>query len=184
MYCYNCSQSNAPAFKTISSTCTKDEATSNCTKKGDGYVRITYLSADQPSDDIKYLYSNGNEFTSVTGGWNGVKDQGNGRVEKLADNLHVYCSSTGSSGSYFVTANAIDMTGYTKLNVDYQIVSQLVSNDYARLRVHGTDFYLTSANIAAGYYHEEVDITNVNSSKVTLQNWDTNDKIFQVYLTK
>lgn len=184
MYCYNCTQSTVPGFKTVSSSCSKAEATSNCSKQGDGFVRITYLSADEPASNIKYLYSNGNEFTDITGGWKAVNEQGNGRTEKLSDNLHVYCSTTGSSGSYFVTNNAIDMTGYTKLNVDYQIVSQLTSNDYAKLRVHGTNFYLTSSNIAAGYYHDEVDITNVDSSKVTLQNWDTNDKIFQVYLTK
>ena len=43
MYCYNCSESSEESTKTISTTCVSDNPTSNCSKKGNGYARITYL---------------------------------------------------------------------------------------------------------------------------------------------
>ena len=43
MYCYNCTSSTAESTKTISTTCANAAATENCAKKGNGYVRITYI---------------------------------------------------------------------------------------------------------------------------------------------
>ena len=43
MYCFNCNESNEESTKTISTTCTSEIPTENCTKQGNGYVRITYL---------------------------------------------------------------------------------------------------------------------------------------------
>ena len=43
MYCYNCAQSSDAATKTISNTCTSATPTSNCSKQGNGYAKITYL---------------------------------------------------------------------------------------------------------------------------------------------
>ena len=43
MYCYNCSESSEESTKTISTTCVSETPTSNCSKKGNGYARITYL---------------------------------------------------------------------------------------------------------------------------------------------
>lgn len=43
MYCYNCKESNAESTKTITTTCVSETPISNCTKKGNGYVRITYI---------------------------------------------------------------------------------------------------------------------------------------------
>lgn len=41
MYCYNCSESSEESTKTVSTTCVSEEATSNCAKMGNGYVKIT-----------------------------------------------------------------------------------------------------------------------------------------------
>ena len=43
MYCYNCEESTEESTKTISTTCTSETTTENCSKQGNGYTRITYL---------------------------------------------------------------------------------------------------------------------------------------------
>ena len=43
MYCYNCQESSEESTKTISTTCVSETPTSNCSKQGNGYARITYL---------------------------------------------------------------------------------------------------------------------------------------------
>lgn len=43
MYCYNCEESSEESTKTISTTCTSETPTENCSKQGNGYARITYL---------------------------------------------------------------------------------------------------------------------------------------------
>ena len=47
MYCYNCEESSEESTKTISTSCTDTTPTSNCTKKGSGYARITLVSIDE-----------------------------------------------------------------------------------------------------------------------------------------
>ena len=47
MYCYNCEESNEESTKTISTTCNEETPTSNCSKKGNGYARITLISIDK-----------------------------------------------------------------------------------------------------------------------------------------
>ena len=44
MYCYNCTTSNEPDTKTISNTCASEEPQQNCSKRENGYVKITYES--------------------------------------------------------------------------------------------------------------------------------------------
>ena len=182
MFCYNCASTNIPTMITNVTTCKSEEPTENCAKQGSGYAKISYTGGADLAKDYKYLYSSGNEFTDVTGGWVATNTQGNGRTEKLPNNLHIYCSSTGSSGSRFITSNAIDMSKYKKLHVVYQIANQHVSNTYAYLRINLTGLNYTSPNMAVGYYHEVLDISSINSSQVEFYNWDTDDKIMQVWL--
>ena len=47
MYCYNCSESSDDNTKTISTTCTSENPTENCAKKGNGYARITLVSVSE-----------------------------------------------------------------------------------------------------------------------------------------
>ena len=44
MYCYNCKESNEESTKTISTTCANETPTENCSKKGNGYARITLIN--------------------------------------------------------------------------------------------------------------------------------------------
>ncbi len=46
MYCYNCKESDEESTKTISTTCNEETPTENCSKKGNGYARITLISID------------------------------------------------------------------------------------------------------------------------------------------
>ena len=45
MYCYNCQESSEESTKTISTTCVNATPTAACAKSGNGYVRITLISA-------------------------------------------------------------------------------------------------------------------------------------------
>ena len=45
MYCYNCAESSEKSIKTISTTCVNLTSTENCAKQGNGYARITLISA-------------------------------------------------------------------------------------------------------------------------------------------
>ena len=46
MYCYNCTESNEESIKTISTTCHNSNPTINCTKEGNGYVKITLIQSN------------------------------------------------------------------------------------------------------------------------------------------
>ena len=184
MFCYNCASTNIPTMITNVTTCISEEPTENCAKQGSGYAKISYTGGADLAKDYKYLYSSGNEFNSITGGWVATNSQGNGRTEKLANNLHIYCSNTGQSSSNYTTANAIVNDGYTKLHVVYEISRQLVSNQYSHLYMAMGSAGLTSPNMAVGIYHETLNISSVTSGKVTFSNSDGDMKILQVWLAK
>lgn len=44
MYCYNCTESTEENTKTISTICSEESPTENCSKEGNGYARITLIS--------------------------------------------------------------------------------------------------------------------------------------------
>ena len=46
MVCYNCSTSNEEATKTVSTTCTNENPTADCSKQKNGYARITINTED------------------------------------------------------------------------------------------------------------------------------------------
>jgi len=43
MHCYNCPTSDDVSTKTINTTCTSETPTTNCSKQGNGYARITIM---------------------------------------------------------------------------------------------------------------------------------------------
>ena len=43
MYYYNCTESSDVSTKTVSTTCKDIGAKSKCAKKGNGYVKITFI---------------------------------------------------------------------------------------------------------------------------------------------
>ena len=44
MYCYNCTESSDENTRTVSTTCTNESPTENCSKQGNGFVKITLIS--------------------------------------------------------------------------------------------------------------------------------------------
>ena len=44
MYCYNCTESSEENIKTISTACAEEIPTEKCAKKGNGYVKITFIN--------------------------------------------------------------------------------------------------------------------------------------------
>ena len=44
MYCFSCEESNNASTKTFSTQCINNDPKSNCSKYGDGYARITFIS--------------------------------------------------------------------------------------------------------------------------------------------
>ena len=184
MYCKDCQEINTETIKTTSVSCAEDEPTENCAKKNSGYARISYYSGDNLSGDRKYLYSIGNEFTDVTGGWLTQNIQGNGRSEKLSDSLYIWASSQGSSESRVYTKNAIDYTGYTKVNVIYEIVSTYTTGTYGGLTLSSGSKDEWFSKRGVGIYYDSVDISSLSSEILYFRDWDVNIKILQVWLSK
>lgn len=185
MYCYNCSEFSNVPMKTISTTCINNDPTANCAKIGNGYAKITYISPDkQNNNSIKYLYNYGNEFTDITGGWLTQNIQGNGRSEKLSSSLHIWASSQGSSESRVYTKNAIDYTGYTKVNVIYEIVSTYTTGTYGGLTFLSGSKDVWFSKRGVGTYYDSVDISSLSSGILYFRDWDVNIKILSVWLSK
>jgi len=70
----------------------------------------------EPPTGITYLYNEGDECVSLTGGWIVYKDYYASGSQKNATNIRLYWSggsNIGSSNTY--TSNAIDVTNYSKL---------------------------------------------------------------------
>ena len=61
MYCYNCQESSEESTKTISTTCTSETPTENCSKQGNGYARVTLVKADKPIKKYTETILNGTD---------------------------------------------------------------------------------------------------------------------------
>ncbi len=61
MYCYNCAESSERSTKTISTTSVSSSPISNYAKQGNGYAKITLLSAKQPKEEYKEAILNGTD---------------------------------------------------------------------------------------------------------------------------
>ena len=61
MYCYNCEESAEVSTKTVSTTCTNQTPTENCSKQGNGYAKITLVKADKPIKKYTETILNGTD---------------------------------------------------------------------------------------------------------------------------
>ena len=57
MYCYNCTASSVESTKTVSTTCSSDTPTVNCSKKGNGYAKGSLLYKDSDVKEFKNKFS-------------------------------------------------------------------------------------------------------------------------------
>ena len=165
MYCYNCTVSNDDATKTVSNTCVQDSPTANCSKKGNGYAKISYLGSGESDNKteknfysefkgyskVEYILSHGNEYILT----DLVPDQDYGfdvKFETL-DNL-----STSGYGTVFgvrVSAanRAFNLSSYgstgtfTKANINYG--AYMIADEVNHIKLVN-DYY--SNDESAGYY--------------------------------
>ena len=71
MYCYKCTTSSEYATKTETTTCNEETPTENCSKKGNGYAKMTYipLTIEYYVDNVKQdtlPSKNNNVFKEIT----------------------------------------------------------------------------------------------------------------------
>ena len=97
----------------------------------------------------------GDEYTDVTGGWIG-------NATKNTDNIYVHGITNGTTQAQ--TNNNIDLTDYSTLYVDVNVISVL-SSQYG-FRIYGTNaiFYLPVVTVGRGVY--SVDISSINTECV------------------
>lgn len=192
MYCYNCSPSNAYSTETESVTCAEETPTEMCAKKGNGYAKITYISASEPNRSTKALYSLGDEVTNITGGWNKYESE-NGVSNKLDNSLQLtYSTASGDTTSQFITKNKVDLSGYNRLNVIYEIVSTVNWGKYSAFWLYAgpeapqveADWTIYSDNLSVGTYQVSLDISSLDKAYVYLMDCGVNIKIYHVWLSK
>lgn len=66
-----------------------------------------------------YFYNRGNEFPTVTGGWEVGWSPGDGNLTKYPTYLEVVTNKSGSARQY-VTVNSIDLTDFGKLYIEWE----------------------------------------------------------------
>ena len=81
-------------------------------------------------DSILYLYEDGKEYTSLTGGWDLIKSNSatSGVVTKNSDNMYLYTGETGIASPreksvYACMVNLINLTTYSKLKATVENLS-------------------------------------------------------------
>ena len=206
MFCYGCEQQftdiNTFTVNTIGNSLYKDgescssgyseNPVSYCAKSGDGYAKITLVSANDNQSRFKNLYILGNEVTKTTGGWYTYESE-NGRANKLTDSLQLtYSVASGDTTSQFITTNLVDVSGYNTLNINFEVVSTANWGQYSSLWLYAGDKapevvedwnYYTS-NTSVGMHQVSLDITNLDKAYVYLMNQGANMKIYHVWLSK
>ncbi len=94
-------------------TKTAEKTVGGITEGSSHIVTLSYWNGE--------LYYAGDEYTSITGGWESFNPTQYtfGTATKNADNLYLYCHSSSEdwTASAFGTVNKIDLTGFTNLTV-------------------------------------------------------------------
>ena len=133
------------------------------------------------TEDKTYLYKEGNEYTTVTGGWSEYANQQNGRVQKNSNNLQIFYSSSGISESGIKTTKKIDFNKFSTLYVRYKAtgaVDKYGTREYTKLFSNVTTF----ENNTNGEFEETREINIKEESILQLFNYDIYDYIYEIYL--
>lgn len=146
-----------------------------------------------------YLYSEGNEFTALTGGWDNVPEihgsGGNAAVVKGDECLGVNCAkdNAGDHNCVVSTVNPIDLRNFTEINFDFTpaynsdygysveiflATDRTNSNAYTRLLQVGTNFTnrqrttrnISIAAITGSYYIRIINYAVTYGSQFMLYN--------------
>ena len=104
-----------------------------------------------------YAYNLGDLCTETTGGWSIYTSGSNNLNAFASDHLaHDYKSSSANLG-FFVTDNAIDLTEFTEIHLDYEVTSGSTGSGYH------SGLYLTTNNTS---------YNNINNNKTVLSEWN------------
>ena len=138
------------------------------------------------------LYSIGNEFIDITGGWTEYKSE-NGVANKLNDNLQLtYSRASGDTTSQFITKKKVNTSGYNYLNVIYEIVNTAGWGQYSSFWLYAgstvpqtiEDWTIYDGNLSAGRYQVSLDVSSLNDAYVYLMDSGVNIKVYHVWLSK
>lgn len=132
MYCNGCSTSSVASTKTIAVTCSSGTATEKCAKTGNGYAKITYISANTVAKydytgaeetfiaPVKGTYkieawgAQGGSLNSYIGGYGGYSV---GTVSLNAnDKLYINVGGMGGSNSSITNSGGYNGGGYSGNN--------------------------------------------------------------------
>ena len=129
-------------------------------------ILIQKVGELKEDDGIAWLYKNGNEYSTITGGWNFVDTWTGGgtSIEGIKNSDHLYVSTVYDCAGFI--ADTIDFTNYSKLKVEYEITK---NSDTAMLRVAVKDDYPYNTTVLAISTTSAVkrDILEVNVSSVS-----------------
>ena len=149
---------------------------------------LTFDGNTIPVETKTYLYKTGNEYTTLTGGWTLQNFQKNGRSEKLEDNLHIFYSTKGESGSLAYTTNQINLDNYSKIYVKYRLSNPTLSSDeiYRTLTYDiGSIKHGITNRFTEGEYTDSIDVSDVTGShQITFSDCDVDIKIYEVWLER
>lgn len=149
-----------------------------------------------------YLYKDGNEYTSITGGWScivGFNSYYHNQstcegtwLKKQSDHFEFYTNQTGSYYPYYYTLNKIDLSEYSYVGIEFDStggsmrllgVSSLSPNSgYPYLKSSWTYDGIT----AAGYDTKTtitIPILQATTSNLTFQ-FSGNYNIYKIWLQK
>lgn len=151
--------------------------TVNCTDGTQTASTTVSITADGQSATAKLAYNlrlfdNGDECTSVTGGWTNAGytyDALLATPPKISDGrIQLYGKAGGNTG--IGTAQSIDLTGYSKLVIDRDVLSTNSTNSAGQLwLLPGKNVVNSQAKAtlqfgrATGRAEQEIDVTNINT---------------------
>ena len=129
-----------------------------------------------------YLYSYGNEFIPTTGGWTYKLVEVNGNGHKESDHLYIGHNVVGSTASQFSTAKQLPPGEYM-LHMYYKKESCATTywgysyyqfGDYRRVMI---------SDSTIGMHNEFFKVILGKWSTFTYGNFDSNDRLYEIYLT-
>ena len=159
MYCYNCQESAEENTKTISTTCSEETPTENCTKKGNGYARITLISVDENEENS--IKSTIMSLLDTTGKCPVANADGNVTVTSIESTSSLLCSTQDNYGtSYYYRGNV--MNNYVKFANFYWRIVRINGDGSIRLVYDGTSAHANGEAsedrvIGKSAYNEKID---------------------------
>lgn len=151
--------------------------TVSCTNGTENASTTVSITADGQSANVKLaydlrLFDNGDECTDTTGGWTNTGYTYDALLTtppEISDGrIQLYGKAGGNTG--IGTTQSIDLTGYSKLVIDRDVISTLSSYNAGQIWLLPSKNVVTSQakatlqfGHATGRAEQEIDVTNINT---------------------